>query len=119
MNLKEISTALTDRGWRIMPSDILHPETLYLFKHAPTQYPCCSGGRDEDIRVEVRLSEFGPPKLQEPYQSIDLELCGMLPDQTWVKIQKWALPLENPPALLKHIPDMIAAWEQMFEKTDQ
>lgn len=101
MNIK----TLIENGWKEYPDPFRkYARCFYKRIQTPTR---CSGNDDKDgIQVCLSVSEYGGR------ESIELEICAGLKDETWIKLLSYSLP-GGVDAALAAIPRMIATWEFM------
>ena len=100
MNIYE---QLVKDGWMECPNRFRSYSRCFYKKF---ETPTRRHGNDDKpgIQIEIAVSEY------KGHVSMEMELCAGVEDETWFKIQNYALPktLEEVYAL---IPRMLAAWE--------
>jgi hypothetical protein len=100
----QICEQLASEGWREYPNQFKrHSRCFYKSIDTPTR---CSGNDDKPgMQIEISLSDGFAGEA-----SFEMEICGGLKDDTWLKILNYSLPktVEEVTAL---IPRMLAIWE--------
>ena len=90
-------------GWREYPNQFKkYARCFYKRFDTPTR---CHGNDDKPgVQVMIAVS------VMETWMSMEIELCAGLKDETWLKIQNYALP-KTVKEVTALIPRMLAAWE--------
>ncbi len=94
---------LLDDGWHEYPNQFkTYARCFYKRFDTPSR---CNGNDDKlGVQIEIAVSEFCGG------QSIELELCAGLKDETWVKIHNYSLP-KTVKEITDLIPRMLRMWE--------
>jgi len=92
-------------GWREYPDQFKNYARCFLKRfYTPTR---CSGNDDKPgVQIQIAVSEFNGSV------SMELELCAGLKDETWVKIQNYALP-KTAKEVISLIPRLLVMWESI------
>jgi hypothetical protein len=100
MNIYE---QLVKDGWKEYPNQFRsYSRSFYKKFETPTR---CFGNDDRPgIQIEIAVGEHNGQI------SMEIELCAGVKDETWFKIQNYAVPNTLERAVLL-IPRMLAAWE--------
>lgn len=101
--IEENITLLLADGWREYPNQFKKwGRCFYKRFDTPTR---CHGNSDKvGVQIEISVTEF------EGRISMELELCGGLKDETWLKIHNYALP-DDLKKVIALIPRMLTTWE--------
>lgn len=95
-------------GWREFPDQFKkYARCFYKRFDTPTR---CHGNDDKPgVQVTIAVSELNG------WMSMEMELCAGLKDETWLKIQNYALP-KTVKEVTALVPRMLAIWESANEK---
>ena len=96
---------LIDDGWTECPN-ILRPSARCFYKRFETPTRCRCNDDKAGMQVCCAVSEF------QGDVAYELDLCGELPDGTWIKLHQWAMP-DDIGKGLSVIPRMLATWEHI------
>lgn len=90
-------------GWREFPDQFKkYARCFYKCFDTPTR---CHGNDDKPgVQVTIAVSEL------DGRMSMEMELCAGLKDETWLKIQNYALP-KTVKEVTALVPRMLAVWE--------
>lgn len=88
-------------GWKEYP-DQFRKYSRCFFKRFETPTRCACNSEKLGIQICVAVFSSG----------YEMDLCGELPDGTWVKLHQWAMP-EDYLTGLALIPRLLATWEAM------
>ena len=99
----KIIDQLTADGWREYPDQL---RTYYrcFFKRFYTPTVCRCNDDKEGLQVCVAVSEHNG------VESYEIDLCGELPDGSWIKLQNWAT-LADFEKGSQIIPKLLRTWE--------
>jgi len=95
-------------GWKEYP-DQFRQYARCFYKQFETKTPCRLNDDKAGIQVCCAVSKLPGVARYE------LELCGELPDGTWIMLMWYCLTIDIDEGL-KLIPRMLAAWETMANK---
>ena len=92
-------------GWREYPDQFKKYARCFFKRfNTPTR---CSGNDDKPgMQIQISVSEFNG------LVSMELELCAGLKDDTWLKIQNYALP-RTVKEVTDLIPRILVMWESI------
>ena len=111
-SLNEMTSYLEANGWHEY-SYVLRPESRCFYKYFSTPTPCACNDSKPGLQVGVACAEI------QGHVMYDLDICGELPDGSWVKVAQWGLH-DGIEEGLKVIPRMLSAWEHMVAfKTEE
>lgn len=99
--MHETIAKLIADGWKEYPNQFKpHSRCFYKRIDTPTRCHC----NDDKVGMQIQLS------IGRDSGSMELELCGELKDETWLKVQNYALPktVEEVTALISRL---LAVWE--------
>ena len=98
------SMRLLADGWREYPNQFRRYARCFYKRFAtPT---VCSGNSDKPgMQIEIAVSDGYAGGV-----SMEMELCAGLKDETWLKIQNYALP-KTVEEVTELIPRLLAMWE--------
>lgn len=98
-----VCTDLLADGWREYPDQFKkYARCFYKRFDTPTR---CHGNDDKSgVQIMIAVS------VMETWMSMEMELCAGLKDETWLKIQNYALP-KTVKEVTALIPRMLAVWE--------
>lgn len=94
---------LINEGWREYP-DQFRKDSRCFFKWYETPTRCACNDNKSGMQICFAMSEY------EDVESIEVDICGELPDGTWIKIMQYGLPKDLDECLAV-IPRMLAIWE--------
>jgi len=94
-----IIKTLVDNGWKEYP-DSFRRYARCFFKRFDTPTVCAGNQDKPGIQVCIAVSGRG----------YEVDICGGLDDDTWVKIHQWSMPQDIHDGLAI-IPRLIATWE--------
>ena len=97
------SSDLLADGWREY-TDQFKKYARCFYKRFDTPTRC--HGNDDKSGVQVMIAV----SVMETWMSMEMELCAGLKDETWMKIQNYALP-KTVKEVTALIPRMLAVWE--------
>jgi hypothetical protein len=101
--MKDPIQYLTENGWREYPDQFRKARTFYKRFDTPTK---CNCNNDKDgMQVCIAVSEF------QGRTSLELDLCGELPDESWVKLLNYGFREPNIETVVASIPRLLATWE--------
>jgi len=103
--MESIIRKLIDDGWREYPNG-LRKYVRCFYKRFDTPTRCHCNHDKAGSSVCCLVSE------RDGRVTYELELCGELPDGTWIKLYQWVLP-EDIMQGLAVIPRMLATWEHI------
>ena len=92
-------------GWREYP-DQFKKDARCFFKRFDTPTRCSGNDDKAGVQIQISVSDFNGSV------SLELELCAGLKDETWVKIQNYALP-RNAKEVIALIPRILVMWESI------
>jgi hypothetical protein len=91
--------------WREYP-DQFRKYARCFYKRFDTPTRCACNDDKAGMQICFAVSEY------EGVESIEADICGELPDGTWVKIMQHGLP-KDLAGCLAVIPRMLATWESI------
>ena len=106
---EHILNALLADGWREYPNVIKDDWARSFYKRFNTPTRCSTNGDKEGMQIELSVTNNSQRVVME------IELCGGLQDETWLKIQNYALP-KTVSEVTALIPRLLAMWEQANKK---
>lgn len=106
---QEIVTRLTSDGWVAYP-DRDWETTVRLYKRFETLTRCHCNDDKEGIQVCLSVSEH--QRMSGKSTSIELDVCGELKDESWVKLLNYGFGSDID-KVLASIPRLLAAWETL------
>lgn len=101
----ELSAAdfLISEGWTEGRDQFRQYARMFWKRHATPTRCACNDDKD-GMQVCVYVSEF------QGRESHEIELCGELPDGTWIKLHQWSMPSDIRSGLAK-IGRLLSTWE--------
>lgn len=106
---EEIVTRLTSDGWVTYP-DQFRKEATCLFKRFDTPTRCSCNDDKAGLQVCLSVSEF--EYMSGKSISVEIDVCGELKDESWVKLLNYGFGSDIDKALAS-IPRLLAAWETL------
>lgn len=100
---EDICAILKEEGWKEFKNPF-SVTTRTLFKRFSTPTRCFQNDDKPGIQVRISVSDLSGDVAYE------LEITGMLSDNTWITIHQYSMP-NNVLEGLKVIPRMLAMWE--------
>lgn len=98
-----ICDKLAADGWRAHRNQF-KAYAVCFYKNFDTTTRCRCNEDKPGIQIELAVSEYATDA------SFELELCGKLADETWIRIQNYSLPYDLD-KVLALIPRMLKVWE--------
>jgi hypothetical protein len=92
-------------GWREYPDQFKNYARCF-FKRFDTPTRCSGNDDKPGVQIQIAVSEFNGSV------SMELEICAGLKDETWVKIQNYALP-KTAKEVTSLIPRLLVMWESI------
>lgn len=106
--LSQLSGDLLNSGWKESPGQFKEHSRCF-FKFYPTIIECNLNSKGRGIQICVCVTDY---KIREYHlQGVSIDLAGEHKDDSWIKIENYAIKeisLEN---IEKLIPRLIKSWE--------
>lgn len=106
---EESCTLLENSGWQEF-NDATRPDARFFYRRFATPTRCRLNADKHGMQVQVGVWRQGE------HWSHEIEICGELPDGTWVKIKNYPMP-RNLHDGIAQIPRLLATWEFMAGAT--
>jgi len=103
MKAQEIYTKLLADGWREYP-DQFRQYARCFYKRFDTPTRCACNDDKSGMQVCIAVSEY------ESKANYEIDLCGELPDGTWINLHNYTMPESIDDGLAK-ITRLLAVWE--------
>lgn len=113
-DIKTLIPLLLADGWKEY-KDGRHPlSTHNLYKRFDTPTRCACNDDKKGMQVTIHLYPAGRyPNLTTVPESMEMEIAGQLPDESWYKVHAWCLDPISLETVNKTIPRLLAGWESI------